>query len=194
MTFTSPSLNRPAAAPDLARRFGAILAGLMALIARRFLRMPHLAGLTVLLWTRLSRATRRFERARARPTRIRVAKVRQARIARPGGLALPRQRGWLVRELGWEAAGFACQLEALLADPAMAAVLAGTPAAGRVLRPLCRMLGVTMPVAVPMTVPVAVPAIEVAATEERPPPVWPRAVGISVAEGPADCPGFAASG
>ncbi|MBC7635866.1 MAG: hypothetical protein H7251_09715, partial [Acetobacteraceae bacterium] len=41
---------------------------------------------------------------------------------------------------------YGCQLEALLAEPAMQAALADMPGLGRVLRPLCRMLGVVAPV------------------------------------------------
>ncbi|MBC7634318.1 MAG: hypothetical protein H7251_01820 [Acetobacteraceae bacterium] len=55
---------------------------------------------------------------------------------------LPTGRGWLVRELGYEAVACALQLEALLTEPAMRAALQALPAAGRVLRPVCRILGV----------------------------------------------------
>jgi hypothetical protein len=44
-----------------------------------------------------------------------------------------------------EAAAFGAQLQHLLADPEMAALVAAAPQAGRVLRPLCRMLGVRPP-------------------------------------------------
>ena len=60
-----------------------------------------------------------------------------ARVRLPGG------RGWLVRALGWEVVAFGSQLEALIAEPEMQALLARVPAAGRLLRPLCRMLGVS---------------------------------------------------
>ncbi|MBC7637831.1 MAG: hypothetical protein H7251_19775, partial [Acetobacteraceae bacterium] len=94
MNTQTPPLTPLIAAPELARRFGAILAGLAALVARRFLRMPHLVGLTVLLWTQLGRAARRFERAvtrvgKAGPARALVRK-RAGRAALPQAVALPR--------------------------------------------------------------------------------------------------------
>ena len=54
---------------------------------------------------------------------------------------LPRGFGWLVR-LVPEAACSGAQLQHLLSEPGMAELLAGTPGAKRVLRPLCRMLAV----------------------------------------------------
>jgi hypothetical protein len=55
-------------------------------------------------------------------------------------LRLPRSFGWLVR-LGSEAACYRSQLQYLLSDPEIAALLAAAPQVGRVLRPLCHMLG-----------------------------------------------------
>src|SRR5947209_16938317 len=54
---------------------------------------------------------------------------------------LPRRSGWLLR-LTPSAAAARSQLEYLLADPEMAALLAEVPQAGRILRPLCHMLGI----------------------------------------------------
>ncbi len=149
MNTASTPFGLPDTAPELARRFAVIMAGLGALIARRFLKMPHLAGFTLLLWGRLNRSVRRFYRALTQPP----AKARAARArmecgdgtrARP--VALPPGRGWIVRELGWEAAFYLGQLEALLAEVATRAALARVPAAGRILRPICRMLGVSVSV------------------------------------------------
>lgn len=135
----------PDSAPELARRFAMIMAGLAALVARRFLRMPHLMGLTVLLYSRLSRAVRRFHRALTRmPAQARVARVRAERadVARARSMALPSGRGWIVRELGWEAAAFMAQLEALLTEVATRSALDRAPGAARILRPICKMLAV----------------------------------------------------
>ena len=147
-TSTDP-FTVPDTAPEMARRFAVIMAGLAALVARRFLRMPHLTGFTLLLWGRLNRAVRRFHQTLTQPAkpraklaqagRVRAGRTKDHQVRNPG---LPSGRGWLVRELGWEAAGFMAQLEALLAEPEMRAALANMPAAGRVLRPICRMLGV----------------------------------------------------
>ena len=134
----------PETAPELAQRFARIMAGLAAVVARRFARMPHLVGLTVLLWSRLSRAVRRFHRALMQPSNKRAPRARadRAEDARPRPIALPSRRGWLVRELGWEAAAFMAQLEALLTEIENRATLARAPGAARILRPICKMLAV----------------------------------------------------
>jgi len=91
----------------------------------------------------------RPEAARQPAARLPVAEVPVARLPVSGlpvsGLPvtrLPSGHGWLVRALGWEAAGYGCQLEALLAEPGMQVAWAGLPAVRRILRPLCRILGV----------------------------------------------------
>ena len=128
----------------MARRFDMILAGLAAVVARRFLRDPKFAGLIVPLWTWLNRSVRRFERAGTRPAAARApAQTTAPRLEVKPRLRLPSRKAWLVRALGWEAAGYGCQLEALLAEPEMRVLLVYVPAVGRILRPLCRMLGVT---------------------------------------------------
>ena len=141
----SPLPSPDVPAPELARRFGLIMAGLAGLIAARMLRMPRYAGLIVTLWHRLQRAARRFERVVTRPVAVgrdaRPAVVRAARVRKPE-VRLPQGHGWLVRVLGWEAAAYMSQLETLLATPGMDALAAGRPGVGRVLRPVCRMLGV----------------------------------------------------
>jgi len=78
----------------------------------------------------------------------RLASGKPARPRRPGrpsgphSSLLPRGRFWLIGVLGYEAAGLASQLQALLAEPAAAALLAEVPAAGRILRPIARMLAI----------------------------------------------------
>jgi hypothetical protein len=54
----------------------------------------------------------------------------------------PRRFAWLVRLAGYQAAGFGSQLQAILEHPEMVALLAAAPQSVRILRPLCRMLGV----------------------------------------------------
>lgn len=163
----SPALPATAVTTqELAHRLGVIMAGLAALVAWRFLRLPRLVGLIGPLWARLTRAARRFDRlvtrpARLLPARLRHDRSRHDRSAETRAPALPQGRAWLVRELGYEAAGFGCQLEALLNEPAMQALLATCPGAGRILAPLCRMLGVPAGL-------VARPAPTIAATEAAP--------------------------
>jgi len=128
-------------APELARRLGAILLGLAGVIAHRFLKNPRLVLLIVPLWRRLTRIARRFEAVVARQARARPAGSRSASASRARPASLPRGHGWLVRELGSEAAVYGSQMAHVLAGPEMQALIAAVPGVGRVLRPLCRMLG-----------------------------------------------------
>lgn len=71
------------------------------------------------------------------------------RAGGPPAPYLPRRRGWVIHVLGYHAAGFASQLQHLLDDPATRALLDTAPphaqaAAGRALRPLGRLLGLTL--------------------------------------------------
>jgi hypothetical protein len=50
--------------------------------------------------------------------------------------------GWLVWLVGWQAAGYGSQLRTVLETPEMVALLEASPQAGRMLRPICRMLAV----------------------------------------------------
>ncbi len=145
MARTSPILRIADAAPELVRRLTLIVGGVAALIARRFLRDPRFFKLTGPLWSWLNRTVQRFGRVRMvpaapvaapRPQRVRTVPVDRVR--------LPSGRGWLVKALGWEAAGYGSQLDALLHEPEMVALLETVPAVGRLLRPLARMLGVTV--------------------------------------------------
>ena len=134
------------AAPELIRRLGQTLMGLAALVARAFLRNPRFFAVIVPLYGRLSRAVRRFEWAVTRPVVMRPVREGRAVAGAARDVAqvrLPQGKGWLVRELGWEAAGYGSQLAHLLTDPAMQVALDAVPAVGRILRPICRMLGVT---------------------------------------------------
>ena len=158
----------PATAPELVRRFGAILMGLAAVVARRFLREPRLMTLTVPLWGWLSRSVQRFGRAVVRtiPTRT-GSRGGQVRSARAAGVRLPAGRGWLVGVLGYEAVAYGSQLEHLLAEPEMQALVAALPGLGRILRPLRRMLGVADVVA-------AVTVVAPRQKRARRVVVWPR--------------------
>ncbi len=138
----------PAASPALADRFAHLVEGLRRAIAARGAGIGLAVPLMLLLWSRLRRTAERFARLAAKvhagtlpPPRRRL---RSPRPARPQPLRLPRGFAWLVRRLP-QAAAAASQLQHLLADPAMADLLAAAPQAGRLLRPLCQMLGVRPP-------------------------------------------------
>ena len=137
---------------------GVILRNLAALIARRFLRDPFHAALILPLWQHLTRAAHRLDSLLARlaagplpPPRPRASNHSGPRRKSP----FPATRAWLIHALGAEAAAYASQLEAQLADPATADLLAN-PAARRTLAPIRRMLGLP-PAQPPRPVPPASP-------------------------------------
>ncbi|BAJ81674.1 hypothetical protein ACMV_23270 [Acidiphilium multivorum AIU301] len=142
---------------NLAARFAAILHALCAAVARRgangafvgetsrpgsAFADPH--AMTVLLWSRLQRAIARFARlaAGAPPPRPRKPPARPARAR--SAPDLPRRRGWLLAPVP-EATAAASQLRAFLAEPETRALIAAEPRLGRILRPLCRTLGILLP-------------------------------------------------
>ena len=141
MSFVPPAPRVGDAAPETVQRLEMIVSAIAALIARRFLRDPKYMALIVPLWGWLNRTVRRFGRVRvvAAPKMVRAALARKVSVPR---VRMPTGKAWLIKALGWEAAGYGSQLQALLAEPEMAALLATVPGAGRVLRPLGRMLGV----------------------------------------------------
>ena len=123
---------------------------LITLIARRFLREPRLIPLIIPLCTRINHARHRFERLMARLAAGRPPLTRTFRGRAPRGATqqsptgrprLPCGHGWLLRPLGYEVAAYASQLEAVLAEPAAAELLAQFPAAGRILHPIRWILG-----------------------------------------------------
>ena len=138
-----------ASAPALACRLTAIITGLCATIALRAAKDAALRPLLVQLWGALRRRAGRFEklaakiqagqltapRAAPRPRKPRPKRPPAATPPFPGGFA------WLVRRAR-ETSVYGSQLQALLSDPDIAPLLEAAPQAGRLLRPLCRMLGV----------------------------------------------------
>jgi hypothetical protein len=85
----------------------------------------------------------RYQAGTLRPAGVRGAGEPARRPRLEAGARLwPGRFAWLVREAGWEAAGFGCQLRALLETPEMVEFLAACPQAVRVLTPVCRMLAI----------------------------------------------------
>jgi len=148
-------------APSLSARLTAIIDLLCQAAAARVGRQRRAGGeasvaparplsgpLTVLLWTRLQLVSRRLAALAARAaagralTRRLVAPLTPIRRAPPAPFPrLPHKFAWLVR-LVPQAANSGSQLRHLLSEPEMAALLAASPQARRLLRPLCRMLAV----------------------------------------------------
>lgn len=132
--------------------FALILTNLRAAIAVRAARERGMEALLVLVWGRISRASVRLERliARWRAGRLPGGRaVGAKRVAADGVLVagvrarVPSGRGWLVARVP-EAVAFGLQLEHALSEPEWAEFLAAAPQAGRILRPLCRMLGISV--------------------------------------------------
>ena len=140
----------PASPPDPrgpAGRFAVIIDGLCRAVAARAARDRAATALLVLVWGMLRRMAVRLATLAAQASAGTLPRHRARAPRAPRRQSLrPRQRlpagfAWLVR-LAPEAAGYGGQLQHLLADPEMAALLAAAPQAGRILRPLCRMLAV----------------------------------------------------
>lgn len=142
---------------DLATSFRAILTGLRAAIAAHAVRDRVHEAVLVLVWGRIGRMANRFDALFARwragtlpkPRPSRAGKKRApAPLSSPPPAAhprLPRRRAWVVGIVGWQSAGFASQLQHRLDQPDLAPFLAAVPQAGRILRPLCHMLGIAQP-------------------------------------------------
>lgn len=148
----------PAQAPlaflDLAARLGTILAGLAALVAHAFLKDPKHVAIIVPLWGYIGRTARRFARLAARVAtgrKPRIARAAQPRTGKPRSpIRLPHSHAWLTVALKHHGAAYAAQLDHLLAQPEAAEFFAAAPQAARLLRPLCRMLGITPTVIPPL--------------------------------------------
>jgi hypothetical protein len=126
-----------------------------------------------LLFARLGAVLLRMERMAARFVAGRVwrieGRVCGARAVRAGVRIWPGGFAWLVRMVGWQSAGYGSQLRAVLETPEMVALLIASPEAGRVLRPVCRMLGIEASVLRPgvVAVPAVVPAARVVVERVR---------------------------
>lgn len=142
----------PASAP--AARLASILDLLCRAVVDHGGRKVLAGSLVILIWIRLRRiSTRvlrlaaRIEAGPARPARPRRQRARHPQRPRPQRppppLRLPRGKGWLVRLMRMDAAAAGSQLRHLLNQPDMQALAAADPRMGRLLRPLCHMLGVT---------------------------------------------------
>ena len=146
----------------LAGRFARFIGGLREAMATGAEHNPVLMDLAARLWNRLTEAAERFAAIAAHP----VARSRR-RPAEPAPVpadavpadavptwppaprrTLPRSYGWLAR-MAPETVPFGIEFAYLLGQPEMMELLATAPRLWRVLRPLCRMFGITPPAAPP---------------------------------------------
>ncbi len=126
--------------------FANLLTDLRAAIAVVAARDRGLSAFLGLVWVRVARMGARLERLiglwRAgrlpEPRKSRAGAVRSAVRAKP---VFPTSPAWLLAHVR-EAGAFGSQLEHLLSGEEAKAFLAAVPRAARILRPLCRMLGV----------------------------------------------------
>ena len=125
--------------------FALILTDLRAALAARAGRDRALAALVLVVWGRLARMAQRFERLVAL---WRAGKLPKARVSRAGRddtksdqPKLPQGPAWLVDYVP-EVAVFGSQLAHFLSGEECQRFLAEVPQAGRLVRPLLRMLGV----------------------------------------------------
>jgi hypothetical protein len=165
----------PIPTPTPAERFAAILLWLSRAVAARI--AAGLPGpLIVLIIGRLRHISQRVARLAARIRDGRYAPRRRSAPRRSPTIRRPRRPNPLPHKFGWllklvpEAAGYRAQLEHLLHDPEMAALLAAAPAPmARPLRSLCWMLRVPPP---PI---LALAALQPAAPLPAPPQAAPAA-------------------
>jgi len=181
VTTATPSPLNPA------ERLALLLDALCKAVAAHGARGLLTAALQVLLWSRLSRMAQRARRLGAKiaagaPLFIARPRAPQRTPNRPYP-RLPGSYVWLIRAVPGTAFG-AVQLRWLLTTPEMAEI-AQTPPMRRLLRPLCRMLGVELP-PVPPAPKQALPATPAAPT--RPPPEAPAPLQAAPPSGPPELP------
>ena len=180
----TPHPATPNLVPNLTPGLGVLLRNLAALIARRFLHHPLHAALTIPLWQHFTRAALRLDRLLARLAAGKLPPPRPRANNRSGPhhrSKFPTTSGWLIRALGAEAAIYAAQIEALLADPEAADLLACT-AVRRTLAPIRRMLGIAP--ARPRR-PVAAASVPPHEAPPRPAPIPPHPIPRPAAQAPA---------
>jgi hypothetical protein len=143
-------MNAPATLSPI-DRFVLVLDALCAAVAARFKTPPMTGARVVVIWKRIRRIRLLVQ---ALVARIQAGTYRE-RPTRPGGARrpgarpptpmppldpLPRNFGWLLGLVPYEAASLAEGVRRVLAEPEMAAMIAATPRLTRLLRPLCWML------------------------------------------------------
>jgi hypothetical protein len=127
--------------------FTIVLTRLQATIAVVAAREQTLTALLVAVWGRIGRISARLERLVVlwRAGMLPKTPVSRGRVAgtpanRPARI-IPAFPAWLLVAVR-DAAPFGARLEAMMSEEDCAAFLAAVPQARRLLRPLCRMLGI----------------------------------------------------
>ncbi len=173
---------------SLAASFALLLTGIRDAIAPVAARDWARTAFLVFIHQRLRRSAARFERLYARwkagtlpkprttPRAPRTAAA-TTRTRKPVLFRLPSRRFWLLHQNIPGAASRASQFRHLLAThPELPEFLAAAPQAARILNPICRMLGVALPVTQAAAPPKAAanPEPTPAQAPRRPRPAEPR--------------------
>jgi hypothetical protein len=154
--MSNPALPEPTI--TLSEALAIIINGLCKAMQRESENDRFIIPICIRLWSRLIHLTKRYNRLvtryyegrltpySPRPYRPRTKWPEPPK--KPGEEPKPRQTlpsafGWIVKYVPG-AALYRDQLRELLADPEMIAFLTAAPQAGRLLRPLCRTLGVAL--------------------------------------------------
>ncbi len=154
-SLAAPAVTGPSHT-GLSHRLALIIDGLCRVAGARGAKDRALASMMLVLWARLRRMVARFDRLAAQVRSANLAAAPAAPVSEPSAATLrptpraerPRPAGRLPRGFAWlirlapEAAADGGQLQHMLADPEMAALLAAEPKLRRLLRPLCRMLAI----------------------------------------------------
>ncbi len=165
-------------ATELAQRLEGILASIAQLV---FGRVFILGDLAARLHNRVGSVRRRLAILMAHLAAGTLQRQRAPRPGQKGGAPIPyvsRRSTWVLGTFGHHAAGYASQLQFLLNDPATLATLAAAPpaaqkSASRILRPLCHILGVTLPPILQRHAPPAKPRLPRPIRPRTPPPPRP---------------------
>ena len=142
--------------PTLATRFRAILSILRTAIAPLVAYEHTRTAIFILLVNRIARVANRFDVLFAKWQTGTLPKPRRSRASQPARRherpRLPEGRAWLLHvteHVRLAAAACGSQLQHQFADPDFKEFLQAVPQAGRILRPLCHMLGIEPPLRLP---------------------------------------------
>ncbi|GAA5265657.1 hypothetical protein ACOSOMT5_P2084 [Acidiphilium sp. MT5] len=142
--------TNPLALP-LADRLTVILTMLRKIIGDQGPALRINPALNLLIWKRVGYFIRRFRQIATNPPKPRPPRPNRSPSASkpqadPSLLKLPTRHAWLPRLFPGHLVPCARgQFQTFLTEPDMTALIAETPQLGRILRPLCHMLGIPLP-------------------------------------------------
>jgi hypothetical protein len=153
MSAAHPAPERAYPTADVLRLFASSFAGILKLVQRLIPLQPRPDEPGIALYNYISRTRLRFERLLARLAAGIQPRPQPPRPDRKPSttprLRLSRRYAWLRTALGYNAGNFGSQIAFLLDEPETAALVASSPQAQRLLRPLLHMLGAVPPACIP---------------------------------------------